>query len=221
MDAFAAELRQSLEELGSFDAEHTFIAPSPVLREGAPHRARTRRPRWPLYLLLGLIGAAAIAAGVLTLGGSNGKHTGTRAAATGGPVTLAGVSGYDPQGTGGEHDADASKAADGNPSTFWYTEHYRSADFGGLKDGVGLVLDAGSATKLARVTVTSDTPGFTARIESGSSPSGPFTPVSGTQTVTASTTFTVSGATARYYVVWITSLGSHASVDVNEVKARS
>jgi predicted Ser/Thr protein kinase len=221
MEAFAAELRQSLEELGSFDAEHTFIAPSPVLREGAPHRARTRRPRWPLYLLLGLIGAAAIAAGVLTLGGSNGKHTGTGAAATGGPVTLAGVSGYDPQGTGGEHDADAAKAADGNPSTFWYTEHYRSADFGGLKDGVGLVLDAGSATKLARVTVTSDTPGFTARIESGSSPSGPFTPVSGTQTVNASTTFTVSGATARYYVVWITSLGSHQSVDVNEVKARS
>ncbi len=200
MDEFAAELRQSLQELGSFDAEHTLIAQSPVLRGSAPHRARARRPRWPLYLLLALIGAAAIAAGALTLGGSKAKHNGAGAGA-------------------GEHDADAPKATDGNPSTFWYTEHYRSADFGGLKDGVGLVVDAGRAAKLARVTVTSDTPGFTARIESGSSPSGPFTPVSGTQTVNASTTFTVSGAAARYYVVWITSLGSHASVDVNEVKA--
>ena len=221
MSDFAGELRQSLQELGSFSAEHTFIAPSPVLRESAPHRARARRPRWPLYLLLALIGAAAIAAGVLTLGGSKGKPNDAGAGVTGAPVRLTGVSGYDPQGTGGEHDADASRATDGNPSTFWYTEHYRSPSFGGLKDGVGLVVDAGSAAKLARVTVTTDTPGFTALIESGSSPSGPFTPVSGTRTVNASTTFTLSGATARYYVVWITNLGSHASVDVNEVTARS
>ena len=221
MDEFAAELRQSMQELGTFDAAQTFIAPSPVLRESAPHRVRTRRPRWPLYVLLALLGAAAIAAGVLTLGGSKAKHTGGGAGATGVPVALSAVSGYDPQGTGGEHDADAPKATDGNASTFWYTEHYNSSSFGGLKDGVGLVLDAGRAAKVARVTVTSDTPGFTARIESGSSPSGPFTPVSGTQTVNASTAFTVSGATARYYVVWITSLGSHASVKVNEVKARS
>jgi serine/threonine-protein kinase len=221
MGEFAGELRQSLQELGSFDAEHTFIAPSPVLRESAPHRARARRPRWPLYLLLGLIGAAAIAAGALTLGGSKGKHPGAGAGATGVPVALAGVSGYDPQGTGGEHDADAPKATDGSSSTFWYTEHYNSAAFGGLKDGVGLVLDAGSAAKVASVTVTSDTPGFTARIESGSSASGPFTPVSGTKTINSSTTFALSGSAARYYVVWITSLGAHASVDVNEVKARS
>jgi serine/threonine protein kinase len=221
MDAFANELRQSLQELGSFSAEHTFIAPSPVLRESAPHRVRARRPRWPLYLVLGLIGAAAIVAGALTLGGSKGKHTTAGNGATGVPVALSGVSGYDPQGTGGEHDADAPKATDGNASSFWYTEHYGSSAFGGLKNGVGLVLDAGRTTKVARITVTSATPGFTARIESGSSPSGPFTPVSGSKTVNASTTFALSGATARYYVVWITSLGSHQSVDVNEVKARS
>jgi serine/threonine-protein kinase len=221
MGGFAHELRASLEELGSFDAEHTFIAPSPVLRESAPHRVRSRRPRWPLYLLLALIGAAAIAAGALMLGGSKGKPGNAGGGATGAPVALSGVSGYDPQGTGGEHDSDAAKATDGNPSTFWYTEHYSSSAFGGLKDGVGVVLDAGRAAKVTRVTVTSDTPGFSARIESGSSPSGPFAPVSGTQTVSSSTTFAVSGAAARYYVVWITSLGSHASVDVNEVKARS
>ncbi|MDX6467442.1 MAG: eukaryotic-like serine/threonine-protein kinase [Gaiellaceae bacterium] len=220
MGEFAAELRQSMQDLGAFDAQQTFIAPSPVLRESAPHRARSRRPRWPVYLLLALIGAAAIVAGALTLGGSKGKHASTGGSAAGAAVRLAAVTGYDPQGTGGEHDADASKATDGNPSTFWYTEHYSSPDFGGLKHGVGLVLDAGRATKVARVTIASDTPGFTAEIETGTSPSGPFTTVSSSQTVGARTTFTLSGAADRYYLVWITSLGSHSSVDVNEVTAR-
>jgi serine/threonine-protein kinase len=220
MGEFASELRQCLADNGSFDTDRTFIAPSPVLRESAPHRARARRPRWPLYLLLALIAAAAIATGVLMLGGSNGKHTGAGAGAAGAPVTLAAVSGYDPQGTGGEHDSYAARATDGDPSTFWYTEHYSSSAFGGLKDGVGLVLDAGRTAKVTRITVTSDTPGFTARIESGSSTSGTFTPVSSAATVGARTTFALSGASARYYVVWITSLGNHASVDVNEVTAR-
>jgi hypothetical protein len=34
------------------------------------------------------------------------------------------------------------------------------------------------------------------------------------------TTFTVDSGKARYYVVWITDLGGHDSVDVNEVTAR-
>jgi eukaryotic-like serine/threonine-protein kinase len=220
MDELARELRHTLAELGSFDDEHTFVAPSQVLRESSPHVVRARRPRWPLYLLLAVIAAAAIAAGALTLGGSNGKHRGKGGGGqAGGPVALSAVSGYDPQGTGGEHDTDASKATDGNPSTFWYTEHYSSSAFGGLKNGVGLVLDAGHAAKVSRITVASATPGFTAQIESGASASGPFTPVSSKETVNSSTTFTLPGTTARYYVVWITSLGAHASVDVNEVRA--
>jgi eukaryotic-like serine/threonine-protein kinase len=221
MDEFARELRHTLGELGSFDTEHTFVASSPVLRESAPHRVRARRPRWPLYLLLALIAAAAITAGALTLGGSKSPHQAGGGRQAGAPVALSALSGYDPQGTGGEHDSDAPKATDGNPSTFWYTEHYSSSDFGGLKDGVGLVLDAGRAAKVVRIAITSGTPGFTAQIESGGSPSGPFTPVSKKETVNSSTTFALPGTTARYYVIWITSLGAHASVDVNEVKARS
>src|SRR5437868_3929545 len=88
MDQFAAELRASLHELGSFDSERTFIAPSPVLRESAPHRARTRRRRWPLYLLLALIAAAAIVGGILSLGGSNGDKTASHGGSTGRPIAL-------------------------------------------------------------------------------------------------------------------------------------
>jgi len=62
----------------------------------------------------------------------------------GGTVTLRGVTGYDPDGTGppGEHNATAPLATDGDQKTFWATETYLSPEFGGLKSGVGLVLDA-------------------------------------------------------------------------------
>jgi hypothetical protein len=84
---------------------------------------------------------------------------------------------------------------------------------------VGVVLDARRPVALKAVTVVSDTPGFTAEILTGSSPSGPFTRDSSSQQVGASTTFTLNGRTSRYYVVWVTNLGAHSSVHVNEVRA--
>jgi hypothetical protein len=69
--------------------------------------------------------------------------------------------------------------------------------------------------------VKSDTAGFTAEIEAGSSPGGPFTPVSASQAVGSSTAFTLRGQAARYYVVWITDLGGNDAVHVNQVTAKS
>ena len=129
------------------------------------------------------------------------------------PVHLAGVTSYDPYGDHAEHNEDVSKATDGNPATYWTTEHYESF----TKPGVGLVLAAPRAERVTRVTVRTDTPGFTARIEAGSSESGTFSPVSPLRTVGSSTTFPVHGAAARYYVVWITKLDGIAHV--NDVKA--
>ncbi len=51
---FAWELRQCLAELDAPDAERTFIAPSPVLKQSRPHRARAARSRAPLYLIVAL-----------------------------------------------------------------------------------------------------------------------------------------------------------------------
>src|SRR5262249_35965629 len=83
-------------------------------------------------------------------------------------VQLQALSGYDPEGDNQEHDELASAATDGNPATSWTTETYGSQDFGGLKHGVGLLLDAGSSVKLAHVTVkTETTPGFTAESPPG------------------------------------------------------
>jgi eukaryotic-like serine/threonine-protein kinase len=168
MDEFASELRQCLVELDDPDAERTFIAQSPVVREGRPHRVRATRNRVPLYVVVSLVAIAAIVAGILALAGSKG---GTPAATGlgGTPVTLAGVTGYDPQGTGppGEDNADAPKATDGDPTSYWSTEHYTTPQFGNLKKGLGLVLDAGSAVPLKSITVTTDTRGYTAEIQAG------------------------------------------------------
>jgi len=75
-----------------------------------------------------------------------------------------------------------------------------------------------TAKKLSKLVVRSDTPGFTAKIESGSSATGPFKSISSSQQVGGNTTFSLKGDSARYYMVWITNLGSNSSVEINEVK---
>ncbi|HEU5212742.1 MAG TPA: protein kinase [Gaiellaceae bacterium] len=201
------------------DSAATMIVPPPARRK--PRRGRRALRVLVVSLVaIALVVAAAIGAYVLTKGASNATGIGDGGAAPAKPVELTGVTAYDPDGTGppGEHNADAPKATDGNEATYWQTESYRD---GLNKPGVGVVLDAGSARKVHTMTVTTDTPGFTAEIEAGESSAGPFAPVSGSKTVSDTTTFTLDGGSHRYYVVWITNLGSNSAVHVNEVKAHS
>jgi eukaryotic-like serine/threonine-protein kinase len=231
MAAFAKALRACLAEadgetpVAEDDAAKTLITRPVPTRPPARVRRRRSRRRPLGYALLALAAGGAALAAVLLLSGSS-RHNGGPGGGGGGPsgsaVPLRGVGDYDPQGNGGEHSDTAPLATDGNASTSWMTEHYNSEDFGGLKDGVGLVLDANSSVKLASLTVTTPTPGFVAEIQSGDSPTGGFTPDSSSQTVTSSTTtFTLNGATAQYYVVWITKLPPGFRAEISEVTATS
>ena len=226
MAAFAAELRACLAEVESADTERTMVVPPPPPRvEPAPPATRVaRRPRRRMPLLAAVLGVAVVAAVVVALVLS--ANGGSPQGASGGPggsgaVSLRGVTGYDPDGTGppGEHNAAAPLATDGDEATFWATETYDSPAFGGLKSGVGLVLDAGGSVKLGSLTVTTDTPGYTAKILAGDSQSGPFSDDSSSETVGDSTTFHLNGATAHYYVVWITALPPGDVAHVNEATA--
>jgi eukaryotic-like serine/threonine-protein kinase len=217
MDAFAAELEACLAALGPRpDADVTLVRQEPVLRESRRRlvRAGARRRLVPLALIL--VGAAllALVVAALLLHGSNGKTKATPPPAAK-PVRLAGVTSYDPDGDGAEHNEDVAKATDRDPETYWPTESYQSF----TKPGVGLVLAAPKAAPVTRVRVETDTPGFTARIESGSSQDGPFSPASPPRTVGRSTVFAVEGPPRRYYVVWITKL-PQGFAHVNEVTAR-
>jgi hypothetical protein len=73
--------------------------------------------------------------------------------------------------------------------------------------------------RLGSLTVTTDTPGYTAKILAGDSASGGFADDSSSETVGASTTFHLNSATARYYVVWITALPPGDVAHVNEATA--
>lgn len=132
------------------------------------------------------------------------------------PVNVEAISDFDPQGDNGqEHPELVAAATDGDPATFWTTEEYRTF----AKDGVGIVLDAGSRVALSRVVVVTDTPGFTALIAAADDPGGEFVDVAGAQQTSRRTTFDVDtrGESFRYYLVWITALDGRAHL--NEVRA--
>ncbi len=216
MDELCAELSVCLSPETAMSGAQTMVV---------PRRPTADRPSvGPLILLLGgLAVLAAILAAVFALTdpggeisnlvGNNNKTT--RAAA--GPVHFTAASAYDPDGDNFEHNDRVGEAIDGDPASAWNTEHY---DGGLHKAGVGLVVDVGSAKQLSKLVVRSLTPGFTAKIESGSSPTGPFKPISHSQEVGGNTTFSLKGDAAQYYLVWITDLGRNSSVEINEITAR-
>ena len=70
------------------------------------------------------------------------------------PVTLSGVTSYDPQGDDSERQDLTPRAIDSNPASYWSTETYKGSenDLAG-KGGVGLVLDAGQAVTARQLRV--------------------------------------------------------------------
>ncbi len=189
----------------------------PTLAEGAtgviPRGARAprarRRPLWPLWAALIVVAAGALALALILTnqeGGSGGAALGS--------VKLTAVKDYDPQGDGTEHPDSVALATDGNSSTFWTTETYRTF----AKPGVGLILDAGEEVEIEHLQIVTDEPGFTAEVLAGNEESGGFVPYSEEQEIGSRTTLELAGGKSyRYYVVWITDPNTRAHV--NEVRA--
>jgi hypothetical protein len=187
-----------------------------------------QRPRWltltlPVgagLVLLALIGwlVGTALGGLPSLGNDNDNTasagTPTSGAATPPPLVAVQATDsrlYDPRGDGQEAGGIAN-ATDGNPDTSWRTAHYRrSAQFGGLKPGIGIEYDFGKATALRQIAVTTSQPGIQVQIRAGDDPdaSDPdaYQVVSPTRTMSSADTFSIkSGTSARYYVVWLTQL---------------
>jgi serine/threonine-protein kinase len=221
MDEFCRELTECLAEVRN-GGETAILAP-PARRRDAKRRRRV--PILALVLaLLALAAAAAVVGYVLTRDDSNGGGTASPPASGGGggaAVQLSGVGAFDPDGDGKEHDDDAPKATDGNTSTYWTTETYRSSLASIGKGGVGLVLDAGKPVTLGTLGVVTDTPGFTAVIKAGNSKGSFPTTVSASKQVgSEGARFSITKGPYRYYLVWITQLGDgYDRAHVNEVRA--
>ena len=86
------------------------------------------------------------------------------------PASVAGIEALDPQGDGSEGGGTAPRAIDDDPSTTWRSDRYRSADFGGLKQGLGLFLRV-TPGRVASVRVSMSGTGGTVELRTAAGPS--------------------------------------------------
>ena len=128
-----------------------------------------------------------------------------------------------PPGSGSEHDSELPNLVDGDPSTLWSTENYNTNRFGGLKSGVGVVLQLDGAHKLKDLKVTSPSTGWSAEVlvADTAKPTRQAwgDPVATKKGIAAgSTTFDLGGRTGGAVLVWITDLGDGTTVSLAELR---
>jgi hypothetical protein len=121
--------------------------------------------------------------------------------ASAGPVAVRRTSSFDPSGGSGITEQNGT----------FETEHYASADFGGLKQGVGLVLDLGSKHRVRAVRLNVLTGGLGLKLYALDSPpsstSDLGSPVGSLSSAAGHVTLRDSASAAhRYLVVWVSRL---------------
>jgi hypothetical protein len=72
------------------------------------------------------------------------------ASANGEPIAIEKASGFDPEGDDNERNSEAGRVFDGDKGTSWTSEGYATPSFGGLKKGVGVLLDLGQPTRVSK-----------------------------------------------------------------------
>ena len=143
---------------------------------------------------------------------------------------IADVTDFDPIGADGEHPEDVGNAVDGEPDTVWTTQQYDTREFGGLKTGVGLLVDLGEAVDVASVRLVVPTPGADVEVHVAEEqptgapdgePAGRRTGVDGDEV-----TIPTAGTRGRWVTIWFTRLSETQRngrfvIDVAEVQVRS
>jgi len=234
-------------ELGRLDsaAEERFFDEGGPLRFTGEERVEPPRPTGRKIA----IGAAALAAIALVAtlilvpllndggGGGGPRATGTQQAAAPTQAPPAGGGGdnpaaqkldigadqvriVDPKGDRTEL-KDAARVVDGDTDTAWETQHYRgNPKFGGIKPGMGILIDLGTARRVESVKVDLSAAGASAELRTGTT--APASSRAGDQQIVAN--YTIVGEpiadggstmafggfdpdkTYRYLLLWITSM---------------
>ena len=168
-----------------------------LARDDSASTDRTLRP-----------GASNSGTAATTPAGGSGSGRGE---GTGQPDVLqvAVASSFDPGGDGQEGEPPPAAATDGDRSTAWTTDRYSTADLGGLKTGVGLLLDLGRAADVRGVHVAFGVPGTSLRVYVGASPatlrrSAPA--AAADDAGPGSALRTKAGTRGRYVLLWLTRL---------------
>jgi hypothetical protein len=187
---------------GSAPATAPPAAPAPAPpRPAAAGSGRGRGWRNAFLALVALLVVAAVA-GVVARG-----RLGTAAPARSGSSTAvvlpATITSVDPSGGSGFRQESGST---------WRTQTYQSAEFGHLKDGVGLLLDLRSGREVASVTL--DVVGGPVAVElragdERAASAGGYQKVASADSASGPTTLAPKDAGKhRYWLIWVTRLGS-------------
>jgi serine/threonine-protein kinase len=239
-----AELIADLEDVLAIETARSGTVTGEVttVLRTLPSRKRRQLPlrrRQPLLVAgLGLILAAAVVA--ILVFAANNTHHGTGQLQQAPPkqtphqISLCDscAHDYNPDALSGpknQHPEQTGFAIDNNVNTAWSTESYLGDNLG--KPGVGIYVDAKPGVAAGSMVVDTDTPGYAVTIYASSARPDPNTfetapahpggwvKVGAAPKVKARQTIKLNASKTkyRYYLVWITSLGDHSHVDVNEI----
>jgi serine/threonine-protein kinase len=187
----------------------------------SPAQPSARRRRWGLGLTVGLVAASAVIAVALALQAGDPRPSGDAfqrdPAGSDGAATIAAVTTFDPPGGDGrERDDFVDGAIDDDDTTAWRSECYRSANFGNLKDGVGLVLELSGRTSVGALGLQAAPAGWSAQVhvadDTADTLDGWGQPV-GTVAEAGSglTVIEAGGAEGRFVLLFFTGLGADAN----------
>ena len=179
--------------------------PPPAPAPGPPS-ARGGRGRVWRNAFLALVAVLLLAgvAGVVVARGRSGTATSGASGSRAAVAVPAAITSFDPSGGSGFRKESGST---------WRTQTYQTAEFGNLKEGVGLVLDLGSAREVS--TVDLDVVGGPIGVElragdERAASAGGYQKVASADSASGPTTLTPPEDTGkhRYWLVWVTRLAS-------------
>jgi hypothetical protein len=222
----AGGMRDALFAAGG--RSHTSVLRTPVARPAPSSPARSEmRWLWPVLLMIALaVVAVVVLPGMFEDDDPNappegGGGDGARA----GAVEVTGVTSFDPEGDGEEHESEAPAASDGDEATVWTSESYSTA-FSAQKSGVGLLFDVGSPREIGEIVVRSPAGGLDIEVRTAAAEPSSIDEteeVAAVEAVGAGETITLDEpAQSRYWLVWITKLSPSdtGAASISEVEFR-
>ncbi|MFT4126232.1 MAG: lipid II flippase MurJ [Gordonia sp. (in: high G+C Gram-positive bacteria)] len=219
--ATVVDLKTDLLPALATDEKGPVTMADPASAAGEP---TSRRRRLPLLIGAGLLVLFIVIALVVALTnivGSDDKPASINqflsstpatpgATAAGAAVTVHSATLVDYSGQSGDNPDQAANVITGADGGWRSDPNYSSASFGGLKDGLGLMMDFGSAQTVKTVTIATDTPGFDVSIRTATTGTATLDQTTEVTTATVdqpTTTLTIENPRrARHVLVWITSL---------------
>jgi eukaryotic-like serine/threonine-protein kinase len=156
--ASAAELAAALRAIDLGDDAVPSVVRDPTPPAGVAPTFRQTERTWlvPAAIIVG-VAVALVVLGIVLSGSDVGPNLlrrgddgGGAAAEPAQPLAIAGARSFDPEADGAENEDEIGKVRDGNPATAWQTSRYNSREFGGLKGGLGVVLDLAEVANVRR-----------------------------------------------------------------------